>query len=271
MWNLLWPSVDTIDDAKKASEVAACWAFLIAVVTAAITYLHTNNIYRIFAKWDSSAYMDSWLFVGIGAGLCFKSRTAAIAGAALYGLEQFYMLFEGHGRFSFIMIFIFLAFINAIRGTFVYCDLRKAEKEQPEDSSYKPLLARYAHLIPSSATTTGGKIAENSPPVKWILAIAAGILALALVLIGYPLAMRHFKKQESRSGGMVNRAAESQETAIRDSAPKSESRTFRLKSGKVIRGKVIFEDDVYFNVKTFDGRQELVIKQDLEKQPQSKK
>ena len=117
---LFWPNLTTEPNAESACETASIACFVVAGVTA------------IFALATAKAgLVDSALFLLSGLGLRKMWRTAAVAGFALYALEQAYSLVLG--RFPGVLAILIAAILfNGARASFAYQRMHKAAAQTPE-------------------------------------------------------------------------------------------------------------------------------------------
>ena len=125
-----WPDIQDTKDAHKACGTAAGMAFFMAAGTGVITWLQVSGKINMFPGMSNIAYVDVGLFILIGAGLLFHSRIAALAGLLLFCVERAMMIKSyGFQPSQIISMIIFgLAFVNGVRGAFVWHDCKRAEK-----------------------------------------------------------------------------------------------------------------------------------------------
>ncbi len=245
--NWIWPGIQNLDDAKGAAGNGVGVAFFVALVTGIVTYLQTSGRMNLFPQIGPSAYIDAGLFLVIGVGILRMSRIAALAGLLLYIAEQYFMIKSG-GRFGVAMIFFTLAFISSVRGTFAYHDMSKEE--------------------------VAGQDAVESPPKKNpVKILVAGFLSLILIVgIAVVLAPRFLNQKVTwpRSSqvkfpplNFARHKPGSQSVNGFEERQDKNVKTFHLKSGAVVRGRVVYEDETYYAVDIGGGKQEVVIKEDL--------
>lgn len=257
MMNWIWPDIDDIDTAKNISHNAAGCAFFVAIVTAVIVYLQTTGRLDIFKGIGAEAYVDAGLFFILGAGLLRKSRIAAIAVLLLYIAEQYYMMKSGMGRGSLVMIIFILVFANSIRATFSHHEFKKEEEER-------------ARAAAEAAGTTLPKKNHFLSFILWGMAIAFLFSVVLAAISTGRLQQLNIPVPQMKGFSLPNLPAvkqaikEDSPSAQKDFAPDDQSvRTFRLKTGEVIRSKVLMEDDVFYTVEVFGGAQKIVIKEDI--------
>ena len=116
--DLFWPDLRTMPSTESACRGAAIACFVIAGLT---------SIVALFTA--PTALVDAGLFLVIGLGLLKRSRTAAVAGLALYILEQIVSLVQV-GRFpGVITVLISAILLSGVRASFAYHRMRKANVE----------------------------------------------------------------------------------------------------------------------------------------------
>ncbi len=122
--NFWWPDVSTLEQARSAAMGGAAVAGIVAAVTLAFT------LYAIYKKpvlnITAWSFVDVVLFVLVAIGIWRLSRTAAVAGLALYIVEQGYQLISIGPKNPVMAIFFILFLVHAIRGTFSYHRLENA-------------------------------------------------------------------------------------------------------------------------------------------------
>lgn len=244
-----WPDIDTIDEARKIARNGAAISFLISFATALITFLETQGYFKLFG-FGPEAYLDAGLFLMIGTGIFFYSRIAALAGLCLYVFEQYHMMKSGATQVSFVAIYFTLIFLNALRAAFDYHHFKKQEKQEaavPEGPSSiltgQPLEGQTTQETPASAAPKGF-------PTRLLL-IGFGVIALGGALW---FALPYIRP---------TRSAPNTSATGGSSAVPSGSRTFRMKSGDVIRGEVMMEDPDFFVIKS-GGKEEVLARGDME-------
>ena len=121
--NFWWPDVSTLEQARSAAMGGAAVAGIVAAVTLAFTLyaVYKEPVLNITA-WS---FLDAALFVVVAIGIWRLSRTAAVAGLALYIVEQGYQLVSAGPKNPVMAILFILFLVNAIRGTFSYHRLKK--------------------------------------------------------------------------------------------------------------------------------------------------
>ncbi len=103
----------------KQGVWAAIFVALITGIVASLSFLSHKAILGV----SIFALIDAAMFALIAYGIHKKSRTAAVSGLCVYLLERLYMLKSGGangGGATLMAMFLTLAFVTAIRGTFAY-------------------------------------------------------------------------------------------------------------------------------------------------------
>ena len=227
-----WPDIDSLADAKKVARNGAGVSFFVTTVTGVVTFLETNGYMKLFG-YGPEAYLDALLFLIIGIGLCFYSRLAAIAGLGLYIFEQVVAIKSGVTGGSIMAIYITLVYINAVRATLDYHRLKKFE--DPE--------------APAAA-----EAAAEGPPKKFPKKLVLLGVVIAAAAVGGWFFLSKKSPPAPRSG---TSGAAQEEVALGD------SKTFRMKSGDVIRGQVTMEDPEFFVVR-HGGKEDVLTRKDIE-------
>lgn len=254
----LWPTIDDMESAKKAAHKGAAAAFVITIVTGAVTFLAVQGVEIFKDLANSSSFIDAGLFLVIGFFIYRLSRIAAVIGLLLYIGEQVMMIQAAGFRFSALMILLVCYFISGVRGTFEYHNLKKSET--PENRPVPP------QIMPQT-------LAEEPKKKNMFLIPAILVIFAVLAAAGYYV-LQQSKAHQTVSSAQSREITETEsspavpnndfsETAGEQSVSGGEERTFHLKDGKTVRGRVLLEDDVYYTVETSGGRQEVVIKEDL--------
>ena len=124
----LFPPVNTLASARKASKQGV-WVSIIVATFTAILALALMGEGGAYAEGAGIAILlSAGLYVAIAWGINRMSRFAAVSGLALYCLERVYMfsIMGFNPLMLVIVVFFALAFINAVRGTFAYHQLRES-------------------------------------------------------------------------------------------------------------------------------------------------
>lgn len=253
MANPFWPSVDTIEESKKACKSAAGISFFVAIVTAAVVMVQTSGKIKIIEGFNQWAYLDAGLFFIIGLGLCWCSRIAALSGLLLYVAERVIMIQQTGMRASqmILPVIITLIFVAGVRGAFAYHVFRKQEKLE---EAQQPIL-----------TPVEGQVSEETPKKskKGLVIFGISLLVIAAVMVAAGV---FFSQRNVSSGGpSVSRVSPSV-VSSGETAVSGDGKVFHLKTGETVKGKVIREDETYYTVETFGGAQQYVIKEDIARQ-----
>jgi hypothetical protein len=127
----LWPPVDTPERARAAVKQAFWAAIFVAGMT---TFIVLVNMFVVPTdprlQTDAFALIDAAMFAVIAYGLYHHSRTAAVAGLAIYLGEQGYALSLQPPRATGLIVasVIMLAFIGGIRGAFALTSEPRLER-----------------------------------------------------------------------------------------------------------------------------------------------
>jgi len=108
----LWPKITDVKSARSAARQGFGAAMFLAVWT----------VYTVLVGYVSySSFVDAAIFALIGWRLYRMSRAAAVVGLVVFGGERIFQWFE-HGTAGnpLMILFLFLAFANSIRGTFAH-------------------------------------------------------------------------------------------------------------------------------------------------------
>lgn len=132
----LFASVDSLEAAKQTAYQGRAAAILVAVITTAFILISIalgGSLGATMPQVDAWAFWDVGLFVAIAIGIHKLSRVAAVAGLLLYIVEQIAMRAANpsmSGAGVVVAVFLILAFVNGVRGTFAYHRLRRLVAEQ---------------------------------------------------------------------------------------------------------------------------------------------
>jgi hypothetical protein len=120
--NVFWPDVSTLEDARWATKQGIWAALFVAFVTGVVA-----SVALIFHKpilgVTGSGLSDATIFAAVAYGIHKNSRFAAVSGLVIYLVERMYMLKTGGSRgggATVMVVFLTLAFVTAIRGTFAH-------------------------------------------------------------------------------------------------------------------------------------------------------
>jgi len=255
----IWPAISDEDSAAKAAGSGAWAAILVAVVTAAVACLQSQKKINLFPGAGAEAYFDAGLFFLVAAGLFRKSRVAALAGLGLYVFEQVMVTKRMGVGLSFAGFYFIFVFIGSTRGAFAYHRFRREQGEDekrfaqtaapPAPAASAPASAPAAAPAAAARPASGGRFGTK----KMVFA-AAALGGLALVLAAIFVIPRVIKDRSQTQDTPVKEAG-----ALQD----PHRRTFHLKSGQVIQGRVVYEDETYYRIETSLGREEVVVREDV--------
>lgn len=277
----LWPDIQDVNDAEKAAKTGGGVAIFLCIangIIALIVMAGAEFIKDIIKDVDATAiFIEAGIYLLIGIFLFRKSRIAAVIVAVLYPAEQVIMM-GMTGRFNFTAIFFGLCFINAVRGTFAYHNLRKLE--DGEAASPPSMPGTEWPAAPQAATDNAGSEPQKKPgfdilgTIKWMFIGMVVLAALGGVLFMLPYL---FPKTAQKKMGVsmppikmpsigTKKSAETVKLNAAASADSGESsraqKTFRLRNGQTVRGTVILNDPVYVTVRTLTG-DEIVVREDI--------
>jgi hypothetical protein len=247
-----WPDINEIADAKKVARNASGVAFFIAIVTAAVTFGETQGYFKLFG-FGPEAYLDAALFLIVGIGIWFYSRIAAVAGLLLYLFEQYMMFQAGQHRVSILALYITIVFLNAIRATFDYHQLKKHAKEEPAAVGPPSILTGMPLDGPAAPPEPEAEPKKKISTFKKVcLTISAGAFLVAIVVFAVGFFMT--KRQSASSSATISSPTVS--------APAPGTKTFRMKSGETIRGQITMEDPDLYIVRS-GGKDEVLARADI--------
>ncbi len=120
----IWPPLPDEPSARSAIK-GGFWAciFIVVVNTAIGAYAFEENR-KVDGYYDAWVLVDAALFAIIAWRLWKNSRTWSVIGLILWAMELVDKLRNATATFGVITILIFLAILNAARGTFVLHKLR---------------------------------------------------------------------------------------------------------------------------------------------------
>ncbi len=246
MKNFFWPSIDTEEDAKKAIRMGASGCFVVALVTGVLAVLQMRGILKLIPGLDGYALIDSAIFSIVGIFILRGSRVAAVAGLLLYVGGQYVTMRVAGIRFSPMMLILTVYFINGIRGAFEYHEMKRGTSPPP--SKFPVSFALLLILL----TVFGAAVIffyRNSPKIK---IPAPPSFSVRLPKLKAPK-LSVFKPHSLKPAPEENQPAEK---------GSSEKKTLKLKDGRTLSGKIIYEDETYYSVETLTGT-EVIIKEDV--------
>lgn len=236
-----WPEIDTLWSAKKACVQASSGALLVALITSAVTLLQIKGA-KIVEGMEAS-FIDAALFFILFIFIYRCSRIAALGGLLLYAAEQ---IFARH--FSAMVLLLTIFFLNGVRGAFAYHEMKKGLSKEEIKQTLKTQK-------------------EETEPYVSPAKRAAGLIVLALLIGG---GIYWFFSTKTSGGNSKNSHVfiedskkPAAETAASPPLPVPGQQSFKLKNGRMITGKIIINDPVYYTVETSSGKQEVIIKEDI--------
>lgn len=118
----LWPKIDDIEMAKRAAQQGLMASFFVAIFVALIPDF-SISFYKVFPS-EYLNWIGMALWFGLGAGIYYMSRLAAITAFILFVLERLLSLQDGERAFGLILaLLLAMAFLTTIRATLRYHEL----------------------------------------------------------------------------------------------------------------------------------------------------
>jgi hypothetical protein len=120
--NVFWPDVSTLESAEWAMKQGIWAAVFVALLTGIVASV-ALLIHKPILGVGGSGLLDAAIFAAVAYGIHKNSRFAAVSGLVIYLLERIYMLKvggAGGGGATVMVVFLTLAFLSAVRGTFAY-------------------------------------------------------------------------------------------------------------------------------------------------------
>lgn len=115
-WMIFWPSVDSLEGAEEAIRLGYWAAFVVAVlgaVSVALSAMQGGTLLGL---------LDTAIFATCGLGIRRRWRSAAMLGFLLFAANVALSIVGGQGV-GVLAVFVFVGFLNALRGTFAYVSL----------------------------------------------------------------------------------------------------------------------------------------------------
>jgi hypothetical protein len=133
-----WPSIQDQQTARKVARQAFWAAIVVAAITTVFAALAMAG--TSLGGTTAGAFVDAAIFALVAIGIWKMSRTAAVAGLAIFALEKILMFqsLQKPGNL-FVAIAILFGFANGVRATFAYHKLAAAE---PTASDPAPLIPK---------------------------------------------------------------------------------------------------------------------------------
>lgn len=160
--NAWWPSVSTVEDARKAAHQGMYAAFFVGGVTTIIAALVASGTMTFPVQ---VSFIDGAIFLILGFGILRLWRSAAVIGLVLYIAETLYKWSSGGApKGAILSVVITFAFITSVRGTFAYHALQTTAAKTPSQlTAIRPVPV----------------VQPASPSTHWLV-----IAAVALVILG---------------------------------------------------------------------------------------
>ncbi len=139
----IWPEISDVETARKVAKQGAIAAFIIAVVTTIFSILGGVGI-KLGLNFDLWELVDAAIFGVVGWRILKMSRTAAVAALSVYLAEKiFSWVNQGFKGGGLVLAVVFtLAFVNAVRATFVYRKLLARVPLEAGPLSNDPLIPK---------------------------------------------------------------------------------------------------------------------------------
>jgi len=129
MANWAWPEIFDEESARDAAHKAGGWAAFVAGLTALFAVISLTSGTSVMGA-DGWSLIDAALFAAVAWRTWCGSRGWAIAGLAIYCIGVLYRIASHPPGVSILTIFIILALINGVRGTFAlhrFIEMKKQE------------------------------------------------------------------------------------------------------------------------------------------------
>jgi hypothetical protein len=123
--NAFWPSIHDEGSARLAAS-QGMWAAFFCSGATVLAVLITHSGLLAFPGITDLALLDAGVFAVFGMGIRNMSRTAAVLALGLYIIERIGMAgkYSATGTPILVIIGVVFCFVNAIRGTFAFHNLR---------------------------------------------------------------------------------------------------------------------------------------------------
>jgi hypothetical protein len=134
--NFLWPTVDTIESAKKASMYGFWAAAFSATITTLVATWALGAREKAFGFVDAWGYVDAVIFAAIAYGIYKEKRFAVVFGLAFFLFEKAVQIAStGTLVGAWMAIILTLCYVVSIRGIYALRKLRKINNDQPSVSA----------------------------------------------------------------------------------------------------------------------------------------
>lgn len=222
--------IQTHQRARSAAELSALMVFGMGVYTAYLVHMSRIHSMPIPFFRPAEALFDAFFFFFLAAGIWFGVRMAGAAAVAVFAADQ-WLLFE-KGTFLYQSL-MFLVLVILIRGMLA-CFLPVARDADVEHE----------------------QVQRSGTPRA--LAAAGFLTVLAVILAASFWYMTH------RSALSGKKAVSNETPAFETAVSAEELSRFELVTGETVHGKIIREDDVYYQIDV-QGSERILIKEDIKK------
>lgn len=266
MANIFWPEVDDLWSAKKACIQASSVAFLVGAATGVMTFMHSRGT-TILEGINGANYIDAAVFLTLSFFIYGCSRTAALAGFVLYVYGQAMLLQQTH-RMPVAGIIFSIFFISGIRGAFAFHEAKKGlsasevktmMKEQRESAEPNPSMTQriiawvvlivlagggYWWYRSASRPSDSHIIIRDTTPAPTSSGASSPSIPVA-------------PKPTPPAPADVPKQKDAQQIPVEG------LKTFQMKDGSRVSGKIVLDDPVYYALEDASGKQTIVIKEDI--------
>lgn len=117
---VIWPRISDKESARTAIKDGV-WAALVIVFFDVVIAVYTLTVRQKFAgHYDAWILVDGFLFAVIAWRMWRNSRAWSVIALVLMALEIEDKLRSASSTFGVVTVLLFLAFLNAVRGTFAF-------------------------------------------------------------------------------------------------------------------------------------------------------
>jgi hypothetical protein len=127
-FNMFWPNIDSIEDAKSVAKGAAFIPAFVSVITSIVVLV--GIFYKPILGLDAWAFIDAFLFAIVAFGMWKLNRVAAILGLLLYVWGQFQLLSTQGTAVGVMAVFFAIMWFNGIRASLRYHKLLSTRNVQ---------------------------------------------------------------------------------------------------------------------------------------------
>jgi hypothetical protein len=119
-WRVFWPDVDSLDGAHEAVRLGYWAAFVVAGLGAVFSVIGAIGA----GLGALAGLVDAGMYAAAGVGIWHKWRSAAVVGFLLF-MANLVLVVSRKGGVGVLDVFIFVGFLNALRGTFAHARLAR--------------------------------------------------------------------------------------------------------------------------------------------------